>query len=568
MDFSFLLVGINAKYIHSNPAIRSLKAYAGAEYADYIDIREYTINNHREDILADIYKCRPSVIGISVYIWNVDMVRELVRDLGKILPDTDIYLGGPEVSYESQKYLELSNVRAIFIGEGEVTFKELIKAYVNAVKAICASERADVSSFSNKPAPLSDEALNSIKGLLTPNGYTGTQDTVSMDNLPFLYQTLDKNDSLLEDFANRIIYYESSRGCPFRCSYCLSSIDKTTHFRSLDLVFKELDFFLENKVKQVKFIDRTFNCNAKRACQIWKHLIDNDNGVTNFHFEIAADILTEEEIDIIAQMRPGLVQLEIGVQTTNEDTLRAINRPTSISHLTEVVGRIRKNNNVHIHLDLIAGLPYEDYTSFKQSFNDVFAMKPDQLQLGFLKVLNGAPIKAQADEFGIRYTSDAPYEVLCTNFISYEEIRQLKNIEQMVEIFYNSAQFTQTVPYLLSFYNSAFEMFEALGNYYEKNGLFVMTPARSRRYNILLEFASTINTCDNTAIVNDKATTDGVITYSCDIDKLRNLLTLDYYLREKPKAKPDFVENVPVEGLIDYSRRDPLTGNFVLCITD
>lgn len=549
MNFSFLLVGINAKYIHSNPAIRSLKAYAGPEFAPYISLSEYTINNHREDILADIYRQKPSAIGISVYIWNVEMVRELIRDLGKVLPETEIYLGGPEVSYESEQYLEMSNVRGIFIGEGEVTFKELISAYVAAWTAQSSLE-ADTSdnafirqpNCNNMSSHLSDDILNSIKGLFTKNGYTGMQTPVSIDSLPFLYQVDNSGESLLGDFENRIIYYESARGCPFRCSYCLSSIDKTTHFRSLELVFKELDFFLENKVRQVKFIDRTFNCDAKRACQIWKHLIANDNGVTNFHFEIAADILTEEEIDIIGQMRPGLVQLEIGVQTTNEETLRAINRPTSIPHLAEVVARLRANNNVHIHLDLIAGLPYEDYASFKRSFNDVFGMRPDQLQLGFLKVLNGAPIKAQAEEFGILYTSDAPYEVLCTNFISYEEIRQLKNVEQMVEIFYNSAQFTQTVPYLLSFFNTPFELFEALGKYYEENGLFVMTPARSRRYNIVLEFATGI---------------DG-----CDIEKLRDLLTLDYYLREKPKAKPDFVKNVPAEGLIDYGRRDPLTGNW------
>lgn len=526
MDFSFLLIGINAKYIHSNPAIRSLKAYAGEEFAKYINLREYTINNHREDILADIFKCRPSVIGISVYIWNVDIVKDLISDLEKILPETEVYLGGPEVSYESESYLVNENVRGIFIGEGEETFKKLIAAYVE------------------NSGSLSEEYLRTIPGLLLRDGYTGMQKAVSLDDLPFLYQTKDHKESLLSDFENRIIYYESSRGCPFRCSYCLSSIDKTTHFRSLDLVFKELDFFLDNKVKQVKFIDRTFNCNPRRACDIWQYLVDNDNGVTNFHFEIAADILTEEEIDIICQMRPGLVQLEIGVQTTNEKTLQAINRPTSIVHLSEVVARLRRNNNVHIHLDLIAGLPYEDMSSFINSFNDVFNMHPDQLQLGFLKVLNGAPIKNQVEEFGIKYTSDAPYEVLCTNFISYAEIRNLKNVEQMVETFYNSAQFTQSIPYLLSLFDTPYDLFNALGDFYENNGLFVVTPARSRRYDIILEFAEKL---------------DG-----CDIEKLRDLLTLDYYLREKPKNKPDFVKKIPAEGLINRNLRDPLTGNFVL----
>ncbi len=532
MNFTFLLIGINAKYIHSNPAIRSLKAYAGVDFAPYIDIAEYTINNYREDILADIFKRKPSVIGISMYIWNVGMVKELIGDLGKVLPDTEIFLGGPEVSYESESYLEMSNVKGIFIGEGEATFKKLMEAY-------CEKVTKDMASVS-----ISDEVLMSIPGLLTRSGYTGMQEALSMDDLPFLYQAADSSESLLPDYENRIIYYESSRGCPFRCSYCLSSIDKTTHFRSLDLVFKELDFFLENKVKQVKFIDRTFNCRADRACEIWKHIIAHDNGVTNFHFEIAADILTEEEIDIISQMRPGLVQLEIGVQTTNEKTLQAINRPTSIAHLTEVVARLRKNNNVHIHLDLIAGLPYEDMSSFINSFNDVFNMHPDQLQLGFLKVLNGAPIKNQVEEFGIKYTSDAPYEVLCTNFISYAEIRNLKNVEQMVETFYNSAQFTQSIPYLLSLFDTPYDLFNALGDFYENNGLFVVTPARSRRYDIILEFAEKL---------------DG-----CNIEKLRDLLTLDYYLREKPKNKPDFVKKIPAEGLINRDARDPLTGNWKL----
>ena len=547
MNFSFLLVGINAKYIHSNPAIRSLKAYAGADLDKYIGISEYTINNHREDILADIYKQKPSVIGISVYIWNVAMVNELIKDLGKVLPDTDIFLGGPEVSFDSSDYLEYKNVRGIIIGEGESTFKKLVEAYVAKTDAsiadaiIAADATTDFGSDAHEDF---DSILSSIPGLLLRSGYTGAQEAIPMDELPFLYQADGSNESLLGDFENRIIYYESARGCPFRCSYCLSSIDKTTHFRSLELVFRELDFFLENRVKQVKFIDRTFNCNATRACKVWEYIIEHDNGVTNFHFEIAADILTEEEIDIISRMRPGLVQLEIGVQTTNEETLKAINRPTSISHLGEVVARLRASYNVHIHLDLIAGLPYEDFKSFKKSFNDVFNMKPDQLQLGFLKVLNGAPIKSQVDEFDIRYTSDAPYEVLSTKFISFDEILNLKKVEQMVETFYNSAQFTQTIPYLLSFFDEPFALFESLGDYYESNGLFVMTPARSRRYDIVLSYADTIP--------------------RCDVEKVRELLTLDYYLREKPKAKPDFVTKIPAEGIIDFTRRNPLTGNFLL----
>lgn len=531
MDYKFLLIGINAKYIHSNPAIRSLKSYLDSDLQSCVEIVEYTINNRSEEILADIFKHRPDAVGFSVYIWNVKIVKELINNLGKILPDTDIYLGGPEVSFESDIYLEeYPNVKAVIIGEGEIIFRNLIRKCVDR--------------------KTSDDELKDVPGLLIRTGYTGIPEAVSMDSLPFLYQAAEAQNEtnnkcgLPADFEHRIIYYESARGCPFRCSYCLSSIDKTTHFRSLDLVFKELDFFLQNEVKQVKFIDRTFNCDSKRANEIWKFLIANDNGITNFHFEIAADILTDESIEILNKMRPGLVQLEIGVQTTNEETLKAINRPCKISHLAETVAKIRKPNNVHIHLDLIAGLPYEGFESFKKSFNDVFNMRPDQLQLGFLKVLNGAPIKSQVKEHEIQYTDEPPYEVLCTKYISYQEILALKNVEQIVEIFYNSAQFTNALPYLLSFFDTPFDMFESIGNYYEKNGLFIITPARSRRYDILLEFAEGI---------------EGV-----DIERLRDLLTLDFYIREKPKAKPAFVENVPPLGMIDYSKKDPLTGNFVI----
>lgn len=346
----------------------------------------------------------------------------------------------------------------------------------------------------------------------------------------------------------RIIYYESSRGCPYNCTYCLSSVEKTLHFRSLSIVFKELEFFLNNNVPQVKFIDRTFNCNHERALQIWDFLRNNDNGVTNFHFEIAGDILTNEEIEMLGSLRPGQVQLEIGVQTTNKKAMDAINRPCNIIHLTDVVGRLREKNNLHIHLDLIAGLPYEDLESFKKSFNDVFLMQPHQLQLGFLKVLNGTPIKKQAMDYGIVYCNEPPYEVLYTDSISYDGILTLKNVEAMTEIYYNSSQFTQSLPYLMEFFDTPFDFFETLGQYYEDHGLFVITPARSRRYNILLEFASSIENCDK--------------------ERLRNLLTLDYYLREKPKAKPDFVIEPPRDGLICYDKRNPITGNFNICYTE
>lgn len=520
-DYSFLLVGINAKYIHSNPAIRSLKAYAGKEYKDVVSIREYTINNRREEILSDIYKLRPDAIGFSVYIWNVSLVRELICDLSKLLPTCQIFLGGPEVSYDSEQYLkDYPNVAAIILGEGEITFRRILAA------------RTDSCYIGND--------LELIPGLLLRSGYTGPQEAVDMDHLPFLYQS--EGMSLLEDYENRIIYYESSRGCPYNCSYCLSSIERGLHFRSLPLVLEELDFFLKNNVKQVKFIDRTFNIDSSRALEIWDFLQRNDNGVTNFHFEIAGDILTAAEIEMLGKFRPGQVQLEIGVQTTNEKAMKAINRPCNIKHLSEVVELIRSKNNIHIHLDLIAGLPYEDFESFKQSFNDVFNMRPHQLQLGFLKVLNGTPIKKQAGEFGICYCNEPPYEVLYTDSISYDEILILKNVEAVTEIYYNSSQFTQSLPYLLDFFDTPFDLFEALGKYYEDNGLFVVTPARSKRYDILLDFSDSFTNCDK--------------------EHLRYLLTLDYYMREKPKAKPSFVINPPDKDLICYDIRNPITGNY------
>ena len=503
----FLLVGINAKYIHSNPAIYSLRACAGKEDRESVELAEYTINNRGEEILSDIFKRKPDVIGFSCYIWNFHMVRELIYDLVKVLPETDIWLGGPEVSFDCEKLLkEFPMIKGIMVGEGENTFRELLSCYVHA------------SSGSQSPVDVVLQAkLEKIPGLYLPSGHTGERELTDLDSLPFYYDSL-------KNFENRIIYYESSRGCPFRCAYCLSSIDKRVRFCSPEKVKRELQFFLDQKVEQVKFVDRTFNCNHEHAMEIWRFIKENDNNVTNFHFEIAADILTEEEIQILSEMRPGLVQLEIGVQSVNEETLKAINRSADTASITEAVVRLQKGMNIHIHLDLIAGLPFENYDSFVNSFNCVYAMKPQQLQLGFLKVLKGSPIAGRVTEYGIVFQAQSPYEVLYTNWISYEQILKLKQVEEMVELYYNSNQFRHTLTVLEQEFGDAFSMFSEFADYYEKKGYFVKTPARADRYQVLLDFIM--------EVAKEK------------FELYRELLTFDYYLRENAKSRPKFMTDM------------------------
>ena len=490
-----LLIAVNAKYIHSNPAVYSLRAYAQAALGNQpevgIEIAEYTINQNTENILADIYRHRPDIAAFSCYIWNWNTIQELLPELPKLLPDTKLWLGGPEVSFHAEKILaQYTQLTGIMVGEGEETFTQLVRFY-HAPKG----------------------QLQDIPGLVLPQGRTQPRELTDMSKLPFLYEDLGK-------FQNRIIYYESQRGCPFRCAYCLSAIDKSVRLRDIETVKKELRYFLDHKVSQVKFIDRTFNCNAAHALAIWRYLLENDNGVTNFHFEIAADLMTEEELEVLKQMRPGLIQLEIGVQSTNEQTLHAINRYMSLEHLRQVVDKIHSFHNIHQHLDLIAGLPYEDYDSFVTSFNDVYAMRPQQLQLGFLKVLKGSPIEEKAEEYGIVYNSRPPYEVLYSRWIPYDDMLRLKGIEEMVELYYNSCQFTHTLPVLEKEFSSPFALYEALSQYYEEKGYYINTPARAYRYQVLLEFAQ------------QKAPARSEL--------YAQLLTFDMYLRENLKSRPAF----------------------------
>ena len=508
-----LLTAINAKYIHSNPAVYSLAAYANGNLTEEekekcrIEIAEYTINHRTETIIADIYKKKPDVLAFSCYIWNWEYVQEIMTEVHKILPKVPIFLGGPEVSFTSKDIMEqYPFLSGIMIGEGEETFLELCRAY------ICGKEHPIIAGMCTRAKKFLDDDNNQewkVQNSGEPRGL------VNINDIPFFYDDM-------KAFEHRIVYYESSRGCPYRCSYCLSSIDKTVRLRDLKLVKKELQFFLDLKIPQVKFIDRTFNCNRDHACEIWQYIHENDNGVTNFHFEISADILTDRELDILAKMRPGLVQLEIGVQSTNSETIKEINRVMNIDKLCDVVARIHSFKNIHQHLDLIAGLPFEDFVIFQKSFNEVYSMKPEQLQLGFLKVLKGAKMWEKAEEYGIAYTEKPPYEVLFTNWITYDEILRLKQIEEMVEMYYNSNQFTYTLAMLEQEFETPFKLYEALADYYDEKGYALQNPARGYRYQILLDF------CIEKAPEKE--------------DMYRELLTFDIYLREKMKTRPVFAK--------------------------
>ncbi|MDE7353946.1 MAG: B12-binding domain-containing radical SAM protein [Acetatifactor sp.] len=516
----FLLAAVNAKFIHSNPAIYSLKAYAGQELEDYVELAEYTINQPMQDILRDIYVRKPDVVGFSCYIWNRRLIGELVTELPKLLPETDIWLGGPEAACSGIELLDrYPYLTGIMTGEGEATFRELLKYYIEKWEKKQKRGRPDpendeIQKIREKTkACREDEGLQAISGLCLRSGNTSPRPLLELTDLPFLYEDM-------APFENKIIYYESGRGCPYRCSYCLSSLDKSVRLRDIAVVKRELQAFLDQGVRQVKFTDRTFNCSHDHAMEIWKYILEHDNGVTNFHFEISADLLREEEIRLLSLARPGLIQLEIGVQSTNPETLKAVRRFTDLDRLEENVAALGRGGNVHRHLDLIAGLPYEDYESFRNSFDRVYRMKPEQLQLGFLKVLKGSEMYDRAGEFGICFLEEPPYEVLYTNWLGFQDVIRLKGVEEMVEAYYNSGQFTCTLPFLEEIFSGAFAMYEALADFYKEKGYDVNHPARVRRYEILLEFAEKYD--------------------AGRLPVCRELLTCDLYLRENLKSRPKF----------------------------
>lgn len=587
----FLLTAINAKYIHSNPGVYSLKMFAeskgaaqavqgdqnpwedglpcvplGAEkqeehgpyagvtektaresHSMQVEIAEYTINNQMELILEDIYRRKPDMVGISCYIWNIAYALDLVRDIHKVLPDTDIWLGGPEVSYDAPQLLVREpEVFGVMKGEGEEMFAALLECYRtlgctvrslgwNEQKNVAAESVADsgrLPELQDRPetarvSEISGNArvsafwhcMSQVAGL-TYHGADGIicdqpiRPVMDMSRIPFLYPSL-------KGFENRIVYYESSRGCPFSCSYCLSSIDKSVRFRDLKLVLPELDFFLENRVPQVKFVDRTFNAKKSHAMAIWKHILEHDNGVTNFHFEITADLLDEEELELISRMRPGLIQLEIGVQSTNTETIRAIRRKMDLKRLRYVVERINAGKNVHQHLDLIAGLPFEDYESFGRSFNEVYSMEPEQFQLGFLKVLKGSYMHDMVEEYGLKYRGKAPYEVLSTKWLPYSDVLRLKGVEDMVEVYYNSRQFLRTLKLFEQEFESAFAMYEYMAQYYDEQHLTGLNHSRLARYEIFHD------------LIGQKVEPEQMGVFE-------DALMCDLYFRENAKSRPSF----------------------------
>lgn len=570
----FLLCGINAKYIHSNLAIFSLKAYAdrkkipGAE----IILKEYTINNYVEDILQDLYEAKADIIIFSCYIWNISFVRELAAELKKVSPDVKIWAGGPEVSYAANKFLiENPAFDLIMQGEGEKVFSELIRLTVEEkcrIKDVykqleskkvlsgivekrysierkqAVKEEKDIEDkhFAGEdnvyPTNYIDMSkLQKLQGIAVRNFSgeaalgnaesnignktkiinTGFATLMDMDTIPFVYEDFHL-------FEHKILYYETSRGCPFCCSYCLSSVDKTVRFRSLPIVKKELDAFLEAKVPQVKFVDRTFNCNRQRAIDIWSYLVEHDNGITNFHFEISSDLLGEEELELFAKMRPGLIQLEIGVQSTNGETVDAIHRHMDLDKLFHYVDRVHELGNIHQHLDLIAGLPYENYERFGCSFDDLYAHEPDQLQLGFLKVLKGTMMEEEVKKYSILYRNQPPYEVLGTKWLSYDEIILLKGVEELVELYYNSGQYTLTLKYAVPFFESPFRFYEMFSAWYRGKGYHKLNHNRLEKYNILREFLR--EHIDE----NEWDTLDEIMLY-------------DMYLRENVKGRPAWAKD-------------------------
>lgn len=570
----FLLCGINAKYIHSNLAIFSLKAYAdrkkipGAE----IILKEYTINNYVEDILQDLYEAKADIIIFSCYIWNISFVRELAAELKKVSLEVKIWAGGPEVSYAANKFLmENPAFDLIMQGEGEEVFSELIcltveekcrikdvykqseskkvlsgivekRYFIERKQAVKEEKDIEDKHFAGEdnvyPTNYIDMSkLQKLQGIAVRDFLgeaalgnaesnignktkiinTGFATLMDMDTIPFVYEDFHL-------FEHKILYYETSRGCPFCCSYCLSSVDKTVRFRSLPIVKKELDAFLEAKVPQVKFVDRTFNCNRQRAIDIWSYLVEHDNGITNFHFEISSDLLGEEELELFAKMRPGLIQLEIGVQSTNGETVDAIHRHMDLEKLFHYVDRVHALGNIHQHLDLIAGLPYENYERFGVSFDDLYAHKPDQLQLGFLKVLKGTMMEEEVKKYSILYRNQPPYEVLGTKWLSYDEIILLKGVEELVELYYNSGQYTLTLKYAVPFFESPFRFYEMFSAWYRGKGYHKLNHNRLEKYNILREFLR--EHIDE----NEWDTLDEIMLY-------------DMYLRENVKGRPAWAKD-------------------------
>jgi len=480
---NIILVAINAKYIHSSLAAYSLYAYLSEEEKQHVHIQEFTVNQPEELIVSELFRAKPDVLAFSCYIWNIGMVMSLVETFKKIMPHVPIIAGGPEASYEYDGLLA-QGVDIIVRREGEVPFKRLVRSFLRE------SHRDTIYE---------------------------TTGVIPLENIPFAYQNGFGN------LQNRIIYYETSRGCVNRCGYCLSSATKGVRFLPLERVKSDLDKFVSAQIKQVKFVDRTFNCAKHHALAIWEYLIQKDNGITNFHFEIAGELLDDEMLDTLAKARSGLFQFEIGVQSTNPKTLECIQRKTDTALLFENVRKLKCGGNIHLHLDLIAGLPYEDYTSFKQSFNDVFACFPHKLQIGFLKLLKGSQLRKDAAKYGIVYKKNAPYSVLKTDFISFAEINQAHKIEHMVETFYSATGFYSTVRFMLINFATPFDFFDTLAIYWEEEKCHLVSHKKMAMYSFLHKFGQ--------KFLLDK------------LHSICELLKFDMLLQENVRTFPSWINN-------------------------
>ncbi len=489
-----LLTAINSKYIHSNLAVRYLKSFTND--LDYEGkIREFTINDREERILEEIIREKPDIVAFSTYIWNVEMISRISNLIKKVDSRIEILYGGPEVSFDSRAFLKKNIGEYVIEGEGEKTYRDFIlyklgEKQIEQVRGL--HYKKDDQVFSNERRPL-----------------------MNMDEIVFPYE----KD---EDLSNKIVYYEASRGCPFNCKYCLSSTSHGVRFLNTDRVRKELKYFIDKKVRLVKFVNRTFNCNHRFAMDIWKYLIEADTD-TQFHFEISADILKDSEIELLSKAPEGRFQFEVGVQTTNDDVLRNINRFVNFSDIKEKVEELISIKNIKQHLDLIAGLPGEDYASFRRSFNDVYSIRPEEIQLGFLKLLKGSSMREEAEAYGMKYSPYPPYEILKTNLVSYEEMIKLKKIEAMVDKYYNSGKFDHIIKYFEQKFDTPFDFYYELGMFFENKGYFNKNIGNIEYYKVFLDFAEEVLK-ENSKTVNE-------------------IVKFNYLLYYKNRGLPDFLRS-------------------------
>ncbi|AKL94565.1 putative cobalamin (vitamin B12)-dependent methylthiotransferase [Clostridium aceticum] len=505
-----VLTALNAKYIHTNLAVRYLKKSA-EDLVDHIEIAEFTINHSQHYILNEIYKMQPEIVCFSCYIWNIEMIHQISKLLKKVMPQVMIVLGGPEVSFETVKVMEENDaIDIVVIGEGEKTFRQLMAAMQRD------EDYSEILSIAFR-----------AKGKVFMNEISSS--AIPMEEVPFGY-----NEEILD--SDKIVYYESSRGCPFHCQYCLSSSFTGVRFRPIEMVKEELKFFIDQEVKQVKFVDRTFNTKKSYAMEIMQYIVEHNRGKTNFHFEVTADLMEEDMLEFLQKVPVGLFQFEIGVQSTNGDTLEAIQRKMNFSRLKEVVKRVASGRNIHQHLDLIVGLPKEDYFSFRKSFDDVFSLRPEKLQVGFLKLLKGSGLRRDAIEYGYIYDDSPPYEVLENDHIAYGEIMSLKGIEEMVETYWNTRMFSAAIEAIISsFYTSSFKFFEDLWRYWEGLGYQHQAHSRNKLYEILIDFY------EYKSFVN--------------IEAFKDLLKLDYIKHNKTSSIPKFFAIVEEAGFKDHCHK-------------